>query len=158
MACACLLLSASASADVIYSFSGFFSNNNAPTEVDFTGSFTLRTANFINADTVIQAADMLECHAGELSCMDASFYVDAKAAGFSGIDGLQAIVLSDHNEAFYYYFATPAFSGPGTYASQLYFNPATLTVSAVPEPSSVYSMLCGMILLGALAIRRQKNT
>lgn len=150
--------STSATAAVKYSFSGFFSNNNTPHEVNFTGGFSFIADDYLVAETDISPSNMLNCHAGDKLCSMVHFFQDAHAAGLTGDLGVQAISLED-NDGFtgYYYFSAPAFSTPGSYNSLYGFNPAILTVSAVPEPASYLGMLAGLGLIGALTFRSRKS-
>jgi len=158
IACAAAFFaSASAMAAVEYSFSGFFSNNNWPNEVNYTGGFSFVVDNYLQTDEDISPANMLTCHAGDQLCSKVHFFQDAHAAGLTGDLGVQAIGLADHDGSMgYYYFSAPAFSTPGSYNSLYGFNPGTLTVSAVPEPANWLSLITGMVLIGALTARSRK--
>jgi hypothetical protein len=154
---AAFFASTSATATVTYSFGGFFSNNNSPHEVNFTGGFSFTTDNYLVADADISPGDMLNCHAGDQLCSMVHFIQDAHAAGLTGDVGVQAIGLADSGGGTgYYYFATPAFSTAGSHTSLYGFNPGTLTVSAVPEPASWLGMLAGLGLIGTLTFRNRK--
>lgn len=150
--------STSATAAVKYSFSGFFSNNNSPHEVNFTGGFSFIADNYLVAETDISPSNMLNCHAGDQLCSTVHFFQDAHAAGLTGDFGVQAIGLADNDGSMgYYYFSAPALSTSGSYNSLYGFNPGTLTVSAVPEPASCLGLLAGLGLIGTLTFRSRKS-
>src|SRR4029077_11062940 len=90
-------------------------------------------------------------------CSSVTFHVDAAADGLVLDPGVQAIefvtVAEFHG---FYYFAAPAFTPPGSYASLYGFNPATLIVS-VPEPSTYGYLLLGMVLTGAAVMRKRQG-
>lgn len=149
-------VSASSMADVQYSFNGFFGNNNAPNQTDFTGAFAFTVADYIVVDADISPSAMINCHAGELACSTVHFYQDAHAAGLTGDLGMQAIEFVDSDGlGRYYYFAEPSFSTPGIHTSDV--NDGTLTVSTVPEPASWLLVLAGLGLIGAVATRRHTS-
>ncbi len=160
----CLLVSNLCAADVLYSFSGFFSNiNHQPDETDFTGTFDVRLPQFIDHDMVLAAADTQSCHTGNRPCFSVEFYTDALAHGWSA-DSVPVIRLLDWNDshsgpagAFYYYFPAPALSTPGSYHSLYGFDPAVLTVSAVPEPASVFMLLSGLLLVAVARGRKRSR-
>jgi hypothetical protein len=148
-------------ADVLYSFSGFFSNNNNPGETDFSGTFEIRLPNFIEQDMVVAASSAISCHTAERDCFDIKFYVDAHAHGFTP-DSVPVIALSAWNQAHtqlgesgFYYFAPASFSTIGSHSSLYGFNPAVLTVRAVPEPASIFYFLSGALLIVGLRGRRR---
>jgi len=147
--------SASSLAAVQYSFTGFFSNNAPAPGANFTGGFSFIAADYLGADTDIAPSAMLNCHAGDLLCSQVHFYQDAHAAGLTQNLGVQAIGLADaQGTTDYYYFSSASFATPGTHGSLYGFNPATLTVSAVPEPASYLGLLAGLAMIGTLARRR----
>lgn len=145
-------------AAVQYSFSGFFSNNNSPSEIDFTGEFSFLVENYLVTELDISPSEMLSCHAGDQLCSTVHFFQDAQAAGLTVDFGVQAISVADSDGTMgYYYFARPAFSTLGSHTSLYGFNPGTLTVSSVPEPASWLSLLAGLGLLGTLVTRRRNS-
>jgi len=160
LACAAFALSTvSAHATVTYSFSGFFGETLPPGQTDYSATFELTLPDFITSNTTVLAGDMLSCSTHASPCVDATFYIDAKAEGFTADDGLQALVLSTSKVGTYYYFSAPAFTTVGTHSMFYPWNPATLTVTvaAVPEPETYAYLLGGLAVLGFVRKRKLVN-
>lgn len=169
-ACACVLslvVSSASQADVVYTFSGFYSNANHAAQADYTGFFELHLPAVVTADLFVPNAAAVSCHAGDRLCFGINFYMNAAEHGFS-VDSVPLVTISDLDPLTnasittnFYYFAAGAFSTLGAHASLYGFNPATLSVSqvpgaSVPEPGSAY-LLIGAMLLLAFARARHRD-
>lgn len=138
-----------------YTFSGFFGELLPPGETDYTVTFSLWLPDFVVANTLIPASAISSCTTHASPCASVTFHVDAAADGLVLDPGVQAIEFTSVSGlSGYYYFSAPAFATPGSYASLYGFNPATLVVS-VPEPSTYYCLLLGIVITTAVARRSQ---
>ncbi|MBP6765186.1 MAG: PEP-CTERM sorting domain-containing protein [Rubrivivax sp.] len=152
LAAALAVLSLSCAAQVTYTFTG--STDISPTEI-IDLAFVLTVPDYITSDINFDLAELTSCTTSQGSCMGAHFYVDAKAAGFTDLPGLQTVVFRSSFFGSYHYFEAPAFTTPGTYEDYFGFNPATLTVSAVPEPG-VWALMLAGLGAGAFSLRRRQ--
>jgi PEP-CTERM motif len=145
----CLLviaLSSAAYADTwTYTFSG---TNSAPGGDGVAVAFQFSTQAPVTTNTWLLSSQLISC----TNCLVSSF---AAAVVFqpSNVFG-SSIDFADLNSVNAYMFPFGAFTKPGTYVSVIPFNPGTLTVQVVPEPSSVLLFLPGFAALCGVARRK----
>ncbi len=139
----------SASAQVTYKMTGFNAQGQPPGVYGNAVSFSLTVATYITSNASFSATSFSSCSDASGPCSGANFYVDAQASGLTGTPGLQAIGFFSSGTQWYHYFSAPAFTTPGVYPTAFTFNPATLTVTAVPEPASWALLLAGVVVVAA---------
>ncbi|HME35270.1 MAG TPA: PEP-CTERM sorting domain-containing protein [Candidatus Sulfotelmatobacter sp.] len=155
-----IMLPALARADVVYSFTGAYSNSYTH-EIVGPFSFTLTVPSPITADAFFDPGGQLVCD----TCFNVWFAVDAVAHGLTKIPSnmIGYGVLEDGvpGRGFYFYFAPPSFTVDGTYTDVIgswFPNQGTLTVtgaanSSTPEPGTLAMLAPALGFLGWLRKR-----
>jgi hypothetical protein len=125
----------------------------------FASGFDLTVANDITSDTEIGASMMTSCWSISGTCESATFYMNAAAAGLGPEPDWEAIGLrTTGGSTSYYYFEGPAFDTEGMNPSVDGADYASLTVTSVPEPTSLLLMSAGLGLgLFQVLARRRNN-
>ena len=91
-----------------------------------------------------------------VACDEVGFIGNAYAAHLSQVDnGWQAISLKNSLGQGYFYFNAATFTSLGAHSSPFVPTTGTLTISAVPEPSTWMSLMLGLPLIWA-GLRRRK--
>lgn len=131
-----------AAADVLYSFNAGF------------GSFTYDSPDFITSFLAVPAASLKS--SSTLSAFGTVEYAQFQPT--TQHPGNVEIIFTTSNAGnIFTYFTAAAFTTPGVYSDTLLNRGATLTVSAVPEPSTWAMLILGFLGLGFLAYRRQSK-
>lgn len=139
--------SAAAHADTwTYTFSG---TNSAPGGDGLSVAFQYSTTAQITSDISLLSTQLISC----TNCLVSSL-VPAVVFEPSNVFGSSVQFNDLGNVGSEYMFSFGAFSKPGTYFSTSPFNPGTLTVQVVPEPSSILLFLSGFGALCGIARRK----
>lgn len=148
------LLTSTARADMLYTFSGV---NNTPGADGLSVGFTYTAAEPLTGTpppyngTALYASQLDSC----LNCLVSSI-VPAVVFMPNNVFG-DSIDFADINKVeTAFFFPSGAFSTPGTYTSSSPFNSGTLTVTRVPEPSSLSMVLGTGFMLGLALFRRKR--
>jgi hypothetical protein len=150
LALAAGLMTATARADVTYTFSG---TNDGIGGDNASVSFQYTSASFVNSFTSLFKSQLNSC----TNCSGSGQIVFFAPNTFVG-DGLGFYDAAGGFGA--YVFNLGAFSSPGTYHSGGLFSTGTLTVStvAVPEPATLLLAMISFAVLGfAMLIRRRQT-
>jgi hypothetical protein len=150
-----LILSAFASASVIYSFTGTYQGDGG--QLMGPVSFTLTVPTGVTADTTFSPSPQLVCDA----CDQINFYVDAVAHGFTSTPSNAIGYGLPGGTGYIFYFDPSSFVANGTYTDVIgswFPNQGTLTVSGAaspsPEPGTI--LMLGSGLLGVASLARRK--
>lgn len=141
------LFTATAKADVTYTFTGVGGDNA-------TIGFQYTAANFIDSFTTLSTAQLTSCTDCLASANPDVFLIPVTFLG----DGVAFI--DNNSYASIFLFGTSAFSNTGTYYSGDPFDAGKLLVSkvAVPEPGSLPLALLGTTGLGLMIWRKSKKS
>lgn len=147
-----------AQAAVVYQFEALSSQPfNGET---FTGSFTLTVDDFITQNTLSAQAD--SCNAtsslqGAAACTNPWFLIDLPPDTDVIAFGVRDATGGDLK--LYFHFDDDAFSLVGTHQSLYlgYDQAGTLTVSVVPEPSSLALMLASLAAVVGVRVRSSRQ-
>jgi len=130
-------------------------------EPNVVGSFWFETSDFIRSDLLVQAADLGACSVVQPtgdSCRAVLFKVDTTEYHGGGAgDTDDAVNFQVGATGPVYYFQNGAFGAVGLYDSTLLgpSQQARLTVSQVPEGSTLAMALAGLVFLGVVGARRR---
>jgi hypothetical protein len=139
-----------ASADSwLYTFSG---TNSAPGGDGLAVSFEYSAQDPIVADTSLLSAQLISCTNCLISTLVPSVIFEP-----SNVFGSTVQFNDFKNVASEFTFSFGAFAKPGTYFSSTPFNTGTLTVTVVPEPSSIFLFVNGFGAIGCLARRKLRK-
>jgi hypothetical protein len=130
-----------------YTFSG---TNTAPGGNGLSVAFQYSTSSAISGFTPLFASQLNSC----TSCVASSVGIPAVYFQPNNVFGDQIVFDDFLNTGSAFMFPFGAFIAPGTYTSRTPFNPGTLTVQVVPEPSSIILFLSG--LAGIVGVTRRR--